>query len=106
MRHGLATDAWKRTVDDYVKAAHALHASMERDGYVGAHPIPIDPSGELLGGAHRLACALALKEPFVKIERRPNAVWAPPWHREWFIENGMPPDELKRLDADWDLMHW
>jgi hypothetical protein len=104
MQLGLATDRWKRTVEDYLRAARDLFASMQRHGFLPQGAIPIDPQGELLGGAHRLACALALNIPLVSAVKLPHMVWAPPWHREWFVEHGMTREDLQRLDADWDFM--
>lgn len=106
IRAGLPTDMWKCTVDDYVEASRDLFSSMQRHGYDGNQPIPLDLSGELLGGAHRLACALALNTPFVTVTRTNRTVWAPPWHYAWFEEHDMPQRDLKRLRDDWGLMRW
>jgi len=106
MQLGLSTDQWKRTTDDYVAAARELFASMQARGFLPEGAIPVDPNGELLGGAHRLACAVALRLPFVSMVRLPRMVWAPPWHRDWFIEHGMSAKDLLKLDDDWELMAW
>ena len=101
MRAGLATDGWKRTPEDYVKACEHLAESMKSHGYRSDEPIPLDRNGELLGGAHRVACAAALGIKEVSVARRPTQeVWAPPWPREWFVEHGMWMHDLKRLDED------
>ena len=104
MKAGLATDCWKRTVHSYVESADLLLRSMRDSGFLSLHAIPIDPQRELLGGAHRLACAIALGLPSVSVERVPTYAWAPPWHREWFVEHGMPAPDLARLDDDWELI--
>lgn len=106
MRAGLATDQWKRTLDDYVIAAGALLTSMRLQGFRPQEAIPVDPAGKLLGGAHRLACALALNIPLVSVVQHERMAWAPPWHREWFIDHGMPQADFKRMCEDWELMHW
>ena len=106
MRLGLSTDKWKRTIDDYVQSARSLYVSMRDLGFLPQGAIPLDANGELLGGAHRIACAVALNAPLVSVMTLPRLAWAPPWHREWFIEHGMAPSDLKRLEQDWELMHW
>jgi hypothetical protein len=106
MALGLATDQWKRTLYDYVRSSADLAASMRIHGFLPQCALPIDPNGELLGGAHRLACAIALSMPSIAVSRLPRMAWAPPWHREWFIEHGMSAPDIARLDDDWEMMHW
>ena len=106
MKNGLPTDAWKVTISDYIRAAQALHSSMQSNGYDSRQPIPLDMNGELFGGAHRVACALALNLPFVSVLRMNKQVWAPPWNEAWFEDHGMSQKELKRLRDDWELMRW
>ena len=100
---GIATDQWKRSVDDYVVAAQAVFASMARDGFNSRYPIQLDPDGELLGGAHRLAAALALGLPSVPCEIAPYKVWAPPWGEAWFQEH-MTVAMVDRVRADWERL--
>jgi hypothetical protein len=102
MQQGLATDAWKRSLDDYLASAASLCRSMAYHGFHPSGAIPIDPDGELLGGAHRVACALALGIETVPVDRRADRVWAPRWDYEWFVANGMGEDGLSRLKADWE----
>ena len=97
---GLPMDIWKWSVDDYVAAAEILFASMAHDGFSPQHPIPVDPDGELLGGAHRVACALALGIEEVPVVRKEQRAWAPPWGYEWFRANGMAQSDLERLSQD------
>lgn len=113
MAAGLATDKWKRSVDEYVDAAQALVFSMAMHGFDPArfvhsmHPaegIPIDPNRELLDGSHRVAAALALGIPEMQVKREPSYVWAPAWGYDWFVENGMNEADLARLRSDWDEM--
>lgn len=97
-------DVWKWNVDDYVAAAGALCASMARRGFVAECAVPIDPDGELLGGAHRVACALALGIEEIPVRHESSYVFAPPWGREWFVANGMAGEDLERIDRDWQAM--
>lgn len=99
MKANLATDSWKLSVDDYVNSAKDLFDSMKALGFVGS--IPIDPDGELLGGAHRVACVAALDIETIQVERCLNRVWAPAWTKAWFIEHGMPQEEADRLESDY-----
>ena len=78
--------------------------SMQREGFNPKQAIPIDPDRELLAGAHRLACAIALGIDTVPVERRTNKVWAPPWDYEWFVNAGMDFDNLMRLERDWETI--
>lgn len=93
-------DGWKRSLEDYEQAAHALAQSMARDGFDRSMPVAIDRDGELLGGAHRVACALALELTEIAIQGHDKQVWADPWGYDWFKSRGMPLDELKRLELD------
>lgn len=106
IRAGQPMDRWKTSIDDYVESAKSLLGSMRDRGFVAQGAIPIDRNGELLGGAHRLACAISLGLPFISVDHRNQDVWAPPWHRGWFIEHGIGSRDLKRLDEDWELMRW
>lgn len=99
MRAGLPTDGWKKTLDNYERAALKLFESMAADGFDERYPVPVDPDGELLGGSHRVACALALEIAEVPVVRAPQYVWAPPWDRTWFEKAGLPAPEIKTLEA-------
>lgn len=90
----------EKGINDYVPAARALAESMTAKGFDIWHPVPLDRDGELLGGAHRTACALALGVG-VAIQRINMTAWAPAWDRAWFVERGMAGDDLARLDKDW-----
>jgi hypothetical protein len=100
MRAGLATDQWKKTLDDYVASARALFESMREDGFRLSGAVPVDPAGELLDGSHRVACALALGVEMIPAKREARHAWAPPWGYEWFVANGMGYDDLARLCRD------
>lgn len=101
---GLGMDS-KSGTDQYVSDCHRLLVSMRANGFCSEYAIPIDPDGELLGGAHRTACALALEIETVPVERRTNTAWAPAWGEEWFIANGMPDAYLDRLRKDWQELN-
>ena len=104
MQAGLATDQWKRTEDDYVNSATDLLHSMQQFGFLQSEPIPIDINGELFGGAHRLACAIALQIKLVPVVTIQHAVWAPPWNEAWFVEHGIAPSDLKQIRDDFELL--
>ena len=101
MTAGVATDVWKMTPDDYVTAARSLFASMTAKGFLPSGAVPVDPNGELLVGAHRVACALALGIDTSPVIRPNKYVWAPPWNEDWFVEAGMDDADLNRLRSDW-----
>lgn len=104
IRAGVATDQWKVCVNDYVNSARFLFLSMSRSGFDPSCAIPVDTGGELLGGAHRLACAIAVDLPEVPVVRLDKVVWAPPWGEAWFEDHGMTPAGMQRLREDWEIM--
>jgi len=87
----------KADIDQYITDAASLLLSMSVRGFLPQWAVPVDPDGEILGGAHRVACALALGIETLPVERRPERVWAPAWGEDWFRENGMAEEELERL---------
>lgn len=97
---GLGMDS-KPDTDRYVSDSRALLISMATKGFDPAYAIPIDPDGELLGGSHRLACALALGIDVVPVTRQQQRAWAPAWGEQWFRDNGMDDEDLRRLATDW-----
>lgn len=99
MGAGLPTDAWKKTLADYVSAAETLFASMVQAGFDARYPIPVDPEGELLNGSHRVACALALGIAEVPVEERQERIWAPAWDAEWFRAHGLDEETIAALEA-------
>ena len=104
MRVGLATDQWKRTLDDYVESAKAVFSSMMMIGFATEDAVPIDPRGELLDGSHRVACALVIGVDKIPAVPKPRNVWAPAWDLAWFMAHGMKMGDIERLKADWGLM--
>jgi len=93
-------EAWKKKTEDYVISAENLLSSMDRDGFNEKRAIPIDPDGEFLAGAHRIACALALDIDSIPVVRMTNKVWAPDWGYDWFVNAGMDYEGMLRLEAD------
>lgn len=91
----------KSGTDQYVTDCHNLISSMQQHGFLPKYAVPIDLDGELLGGAHRVACAVALGIDQVPVSREDRYVFAPSWGFAWFLDNGMPTDDLERLDQDW-----
>ena len=89
-------------MDDYVHSASKLLSSVAEHGVL--HPIPIDLSGELLDGSHRVASALALGLGVVPVSHKQRSVWAPPWNEAWFIGHDMDVNDLERLRSDWRRM--
>ena len=94
-----------QTLDRYVKDARRLLMSMTIFGFDPQFAIPVDPSGELLGGAHRLSAALALGLDEVPVRRMDQAVWSPDWGYQWFVDQGMREDDLQRLERNWRVIH-
>ena len=91
------------TLDHYQAEAEALFKSMKANGFDTKFPIPVDPQMELLGGAHRVACALVLGCE-VEIEHYARDAWAPAWDRAWFVKAGMDAADLARTEADFARM--
>ena len=104
MQQGLPTDLWKRSIDDYVSSSRILFASMAKDGFDPRFPVPVDPIERILGGAHRVACAIALDIKTVPVSHQPQYVWAPHWGEQWFRDHGMRLPEIERLRQDVDAL--
>jgi hypothetical protein len=92
----------KADTDHYVRMAAGLYASMVLRGFLASGAVPLDRNGELLGGAHRVACALALGIAEIPVVRMPQKVRAPAWDEQWFIDEGMGAEDLERLRQDWE----
>lgn len=101
---GFGMDTGKQTPRDYIDACRALLKSMQDKGYDKDWPIPVDPNGELLGGAHRLACALAL-DVRVWVQHCTTSVTAPSWSYRWFVWlTDMADADRQRLIEDWETL--
>jgi hypothetical protein len=97
-------DGQKGNLDAYLYGARALFASMHRHGFDPHFPVPLDQNKDLLGGAHRVACALALGIDVI-VQHIPQLAWAPRWDREWFLAHGCPLDDLQRICVDWGKLN-
>lgn len=100
---GLGMDG-KSGTDQYVRDAEALISSITHNGFLLQGAVPVDPDGELLGGAHRVACALALGYGDIPIVRRSERIWAPPWGEQWFRDNGLGEPDFVRLRQDYERL--
>jgi len=80
----LPCDVVKRSLNDYHRHSTSLRNNMARYGFDRKQPIPIDRNGELMGGAHRLACAIALHIKEVPVVQSDQEVWQPAWGRDHF----------------------
>lgn len=98
MAAGVPTDAWKTNLLDYLFSAHELFASMRAVGFKPDCRIPVDRNGDLLGGAHRLACAMAFGIKHVPVTVMPRDAWAPPWDASFLMhQSGFWEDEITRF---------
>src|SRR3990167_1011619 len=96
-------DSTKDSLDVFLPAARGLLASMSSNGFDSAYPVPVDRNGDIMGGAHRVACALALGEP-AWATRSERLAWAPSWDAAWFRQHGMPEGEVEGLIADYERL--
>lgn len=101
IKAGVVTDKWKRSIGDYLESAVNLFHAVDRCGVL--RPVPVDPDGELLDGAHRVACALALGLSSVPVEYHTAKAWAPAWDEHWFRAR-MTDAGVKRLLHDFEAM--
>lgn len=92
-------DSNKFDLGAFIPAARQLLASMSTVGFEAASPVPVDVNGDILGGAHRTSCALALGIPVV-CERRAEVAWAPAWDAAWFRQHGAPEEVVAGLLED------
>lgn len=91
----------KRSVKDYERDFVVLVESMKANGFREDAAIPVDRNGRILGGAHRLATALALGLDTVPVVRI-GAPWVGlDWGMAWFLKHGFKPPVLNRLLYCW-----
>jgi hypothetical protein len=93
-------DSTKIGLEVFMPAARKLLAVMHRSGFDPSWPVPIDTNNDILGGAHRVACALALGIDVVAT-RGEKLAWAPSWDAPWFRQHGMPEREVEGLLTDY-----
>jgi hypothetical protein len=100
---GVEPGGLKRCVDDYVAAAWALQLSMATTGFDIARPIRFCTFGKLRGGAHRIACALALGLPIWRRIVRGRSTQRP-WDAEQLARAGISTDDIERARRDMEVM--
>ena len=85
--------SWKTSVEDYFQAAQNLMRSMRANGFDPSEPVEFGSNLNLRGGAHRIACALALDVHVrVRIADKPGKAAA--WGEEYMRGAGMSDTEL------------
>jgi len=77
-----------KPISEYLPAAIDLFRSMKANGFDKRHPVPVNRHWGLLGGAHRVSCALVLGLDVLVDKLDTDHEW-PPWGREWFEKHGM-----------------
>jgi hypothetical protein len=95
----------KPGIETYLQDCRRLLASMHASGFLARYAVPVDPDGELLGGAHRVSCALALEMPEIPVKDEMRRAWAPAWDKNWFLANGMGQADFERLSGDWMALY-
>ncbi len=71
---------------DFLEKYNTLLDSIKSDGFSDLYPVPINYSGDVLDGAHRVAACLALSEPvrFVSLD-----VESPSYDYSYFLNRGL-----------------
>jgi hypothetical protein len=93
----------KHTIDEYVAAAWNLQASISSRGFDAALPIRICSYGKLRGGAHRLACGLALGIlPWRRLVR--GRSMQRPWGAAQLAQAGIRSDDIERAQRDMEKL--
>jgi hypothetical protein len=94
---GVEKRSWKKSVDDYVNGAEGLLLDMWT-GFNPKHPVELGSNLNLMGGAHRIACAIA-KGFKVHREIRDKAGNARAWDIMFLHEKGMRPSDIRCIQA-------
>jgi hypothetical protein len=85
--------SWKMSVQDYITAAGDLMRSMRANGFDPSEPVELGCNLGLRGGAHRIACALALDITIrVRIADKPGN--AALWDEAYMRRAGMTDQDL------------
>lgn len=100
---GIEPGSWKACLDDYVKGCVDLLASMRARGFDPQHPIRFGDNGALMAGAHRIACAHALRIP-VSVKRVDRPGKSARWDRDAFVMQGVAVPDLQRILDDWKTL--
>ena len=93
----------KHTVDDYVAGAGALLTSMRANGFLEACPVRVGSNGRMTAGAHRTACAVALRLRVWRLDlAQPGR--AADWGSDWFLSRGMAADKVAALETEREML--
>ena len=76
----------QKPIDGYLPAARELFENMKAHGFNPAHPMPVNRDWSLLEGAHRTACASALKVTSYVTLIDTDHTW-PEWGEQWFKDH-------------------
>lgn len=88
--------SWKTSVQDYITAAGDLMRSMRANGFDPSEPVELGSNLNLRGGAHRIACALALDTTIrVRIADKPGN--AALWDEAYMRRAGMTDRDLSPI---------
>ena len=88
----------KRSLEDYERTACELLASMMNRGFDPVFHVKQNRSGDLVAGAHRVACALALGvDAAVVVVAKPSPS---PWDAPWFQARGCAWITVRGLEED------
>jgi hypothetical protein len=100
---GVEPRGGKHSVGDYVAGCRRLLASMQAAGFDAAHPVLYGSNLVLRDGAHRIACAAALKgEVEVCTEAKPSR--SRPWDAGELRRHGIGCVDLARIEQDWERL--
>ncbi|MDR1145399.1 MAG: hypothetical protein LBK71_04610 [Verrucomicrobiales bacterium] len=86
----------KQGVQDYYDAIPKLLASLTKNGFDEKNPVPIAAQNGLpLNGAHRIACARALRQDIYVEYQQDLAGYS--WDFNWFLEKGFSTEDQMRI---------
>lgn len=92
----------KSTLWDFETDFQDLIYSCLKKWFDTHFPIPVNPDGELLGGAHRLACCLALDLTPTFIIQDWNPII---WWEDWFIKHSFNELSLIHILQEFNIYH-
>ncbi len=95
---GVEKRSWKLNLNDYNLAAEDLWQSM-RHGFNAAHPVIVGNNLNLMGGAHRIACAIAL-DCNVHVITKDKPGNAAPWDEAFMLGRGMSAADMSVILAE------
>ena len=77
--------------------AKLIDSFKEHQHYIFAHPIEVDSAGIILDGAHRLACAIYFKVPYVTLRVKRKETASRDFKADFFLENGFSKKEFRSI---------